>query len=118
MKKILLILLIFISAFSYSQNTISITNEKIVIDSTITLNAQHVYINTTFGGIDIPQTHGALTDMTPTLAEVEAIIGLASDYNAGYKITIKDDDGAGNLYMIESDGTDWYYIQMNKAVNP
>jgi hypothetical protein len=62
------------------------------------------------------QLVGSLTDGMPTAAEINAIVGTASDKKAGYQVTIKDSDGTGLLYKVESDGTDWYYIILTKAL--
>lgn len=69
------------------------------------------------GGIKVKQLSGSLTDGTPTAAEITAIVGVsASVAGAGFQVTIKDSDGTGLLYKVESDGTDWYYTAMTKAL--
>jgi hypothetical protein len=68
------------------------------------------------GQIKNAQLTGSLTDGVPTITEINAIIGTASTKGAGYKVTIKDSDGTGLLYDIESDGTDWYYKLTTKAL--
>jgi hypothetical protein len=97
-------------------------NENIDVLSTSTeLNILHniepnlVYI----GDIAVlrDEKSGALTDNTPTDAELTSAIGFAaSTITAGYKVTVKDTSGSGLLYFVESDGTDWYYIKFTKAV--
>jgi hypothetical protein len=63
------------------------------------------------------QLSATLTDNTPTNAEIDAATGLTpATAGAGYQITIKDSDGTGLLYRIESDGTDWFYTVMTKAL--
>jgi hypothetical protein len=63
------------------------------------------------------QLSGVLTDSNPSAAEIDAIIGLtAANAGAGFKVTIKDTSGTGLLYIIESDGSDWFYVQMTKAL--
>jgi len=52
---------------------------------------------------------GALTDGTPTNAEIIAILGTAASRGAGYKAVIKDSDGTGLTYHITCDGTNYYY---------
>lgn len=62
------------------------------------------------------QLPGSLTDGAPTDAEIDAII-LTTPASFGKGIfTIKDTTGTKLLYKIESDGTDWYYIAMSKAL--
>ncbi len=63
------------------------------------------------------QLIGSLTDDAPTDAEIDSVTGLTSSTaGAGWQATIKDNDGSEKLYKIESDGTDWYYTVMNKAL--
>jgi hypothetical protein len=68
------------------------------------------------GGIKLKQLSGSLTDGTPTAAEITAIVGVsASVAGAGFQVTIKDSDGTGLLYKVESDGTNWFYLVMTQA---
>jgi hypothetical protein len=61
------------------------------------------------GHILSAQISAALTDNTPTDAEIDTATGLTpSTAGAGYQVTIKDNNGTGLLYKVESDGTDWY----------
>jgi len=80
-------------------------NDSLVINSK--LKTQYFYQT---------QPTGSLTDGAPTAAEINAILGSAATAGAGYKVTVKDSDGSGLLYIIESDGTDWYYIVTTKAL--
>jgi hypothetical protein len=59
---------------------------------------------------------GALTDTTPTAAEIIAILGTAASRGKGFKASIKDTSGTALVYSCESDGTDWYYKITTKAV--
>ena len=52
---------------------------------------------------------GTLTDGAPTNAEIEAIVGTAEDNGEGFTAYIKDTTGAGNLFFVITDGTDWWY---------
>lgn len=68
------------------------------------------------GNIEFPrriiqsQRSGSLTDNVPTTAEINAItFDSPVNAGAGYQVTIKDTDGSGLLYRVESDGTNWYY---------
>jgi hypothetical protein len=71
----------------------------------------------TTGIIKAGQISAALTDGIPTDAEIDTATGLTpSTSGAGYQVTIKDNNGTGLLYKIESDGTDWYYTVMTKAL--
>jgi hypothetical protein len=68
-------------------------------------------------GIKTTQFTAALTDNTPTDSEIDTATGLTpSTVGAGWQCTIKDNNGSGLLYKIESDGTDWYYIALTKAL--
>jgi hypothetical protein len=81
-------------------------------------NIIKIYSNDTLKWI--PNDHqfvGALTDNTPTSAEISSVIGLtASDAGRGFKASIKDSSGSSLIYQIESDGTDWFYSVMTKAL--
>jgi len=68
-------------------------------------------------GIHQDQISGSLTDGTPTAAQLTSVIGMsAATAEAGFQITVKDNDGSGLLYRVESDGTDWFYTAMTKAL--
>ena len=63
------------------------------------------------------QISAALTDGAPTDAEIDTAIGKTpATAGAGYQATIKDNNGTGLLYKIESDGTSWFYLVMTKAL--
>ena len=63
------------------------------------------------------QLTAVLTDGTPTDSEIDIATSLTpTTAGVGYQITIKDSDGTGLLYRIESDGTDWFYTVMAKAL--
>lgn len=63
------------------------------------------------------QLTGALTDGAPTDAEIDTITGLTpATAGAGWQCTIKDNNGSGLLYRVESNGTDWFYTAMVKAL--
>jgi hypothetical protein len=63
------------------------------------------------------QYTGALTDNTPTAAEINSVTGLTpATAGAGFQCTIKDSNGSGLLYKIESDGTSWGYTKLTAAV--
>jgi hypothetical protein len=65
----------------------------------------------------MPQQNGSLTDGAPTPGELITILGMtAVEAGAGYRVTIKDTSGTDLLYYFESDGTNWYFFQMTKAV--
>jgi hypothetical protein len=63
------------------------------------------------------QISAALTDNTPTDAEIDSATGTTpAGVGAGWKCTIKDSNGTGLLYAVESDGTNWYYKAYVKAL--
>jgi hypothetical protein len=52
----------------------------------------------------------------PTDAELDAEFGTPATVGAGF-IAILDDAGAGaNVYLVASDGTNWWYEALTKAV--
>jgi len=58
-----------------------------------------------------------LTDTTPTDAEIDTATGLTpSTAGAGWECWIKDTNGSGSMYRVVSDGTDWNYIMLTKAL--
>lgn len=74
-------------------------------------------VDTVFAtSIKVTLLTGALTDGVPTDAEIDAIIGLTPLQFTGSQVTIKDSDGTGLMYKIESDGTNWFYLVMTKAL--
>ena len=90
-------------------NTVTIGNSSIT-DNYFTGNLISGKIKTT-------QITAALTDNTPTDAEIDTATGLTpSTAGSGWQCTIKDNNGSGLLYKVESDGTDWYYIALTKAL--
>lgn len=79
-----------------------------------TVSAQRLYIN---GKICVPEVSGAVTDGAPTSLEILNACGTAPEsFQAGMRFVIKDSSGSSLLYMIESDGTHYYYTQMNLAL--
>jgi hypothetical protein len=71
------------------------------------------------GGVTLKQLTGSLTDGSPTASEITSIVGYAANSiftGVGFQVTIKDSDGTGLLYKVESDGTDWYYVATTKAL--
>lgn len=63
------------------------------------------------------QLTGAITDGTPTAAEITAIVGMTPAVaGAGYFASILDSAGTGLIYHVESDGTSWQYKALAKAV--
>jgi len=60
--------------------------------------------------LTIPQITAALTDGTPTAAEINTATGLTPvTAGAGWRCTIKDSSGSARLYIVESDGTSWNF---------
>lgn len=59
------------------------------------------------------QLSANLTDNTPTDAEIDTATGLTPlSAGTGWKCVIKDTNGSGLLYLIESDGTNWQYTKL------
>jgi hypothetical protein len=68
------------------------------------------------GAIKQTQLTGSLTDGAPSDAEIDTVTGTTpAAVGAGWQVTIKDNDGTGLLYRIESDGTNWFYMVMTQA---
>jgi hypothetical protein len=76
-----------------------------------------LYLANASEGIVLVTLVGALTDDTPTDTEIDTVTGTTpSVVGAGYQCTIKDNNGSGAFYFIESDGTYWHYFKMTKAL--
>ena len=68
-------------------------------------------------GVVQPQITAALTDNTPSDSEIDTATGLTpATAGIGYRVTIKDNNGSGLIYLIESDGTSWFYEALTAAV--
>jgi len=117
------------NGFNILIRAIDTTNfADINIDAVDEDNISHVVLSATNGerssqlqvtitGFIFTQLSGSLTDGAPTAAQINSITGLTpSTATVGYQITINDSDGTGLLYKIESDGTDWYYTALTKAL--
>lgn len=64
-----------------------------------------------------PMISAALTDDTPTDAEIDAATALTpATAGAGYEVKIKDSDGSGLVYIVRSDGTAWQYVKLTIAL--
>ncbi len=60
------------------------------------------------------QLSGSLTPNAPTAAELNSVIGqTASQAGIGFKVTVRNINDS-TLYLIESDGKDWYYKKLSK----
>jgi hypothetical protein len=95
-------------------------NENVVLTATSSvlnaLTGSAVTGTIDFDAVKTVQISASLTDGAPTAAEINAATGLTpSAAGAGYHRTIKDNNGTGLLYRVESDGTYWYWQSMTKA---
>jgi len=114
---------LFIDNQIRADSATDLTGSLIVGTFDATVANQRLNINagrfTVTGQVVFNQLSGSLTDGVPTDTQIDGITSLTpATAGAGYQVTIKDSDGTGLLYKIESDGTDWYYTVMTKAVNP
>jgi len=66
-------------------------------------------------GLIIPFKTGALSDPAPTLTEITDILGNPNSFPEGYTRYVHNALG-GTSCMCISDGSNWYYIEMVKAV--
>ena len=67
--------------------------------------------------IETTQIDAALTDNTPTDAEITAAIGkTATVAGKNYTKMIKDTSGSGLIYLVASDGTSWQYVKLTIAI--
>lgn len=118
---------LYINSYGNRTNLLGDTTRSIIygIQAATTAN-QKLYFNsnvnvsnnlTVNGMFKNTQLSASLTDGSPTDAEIDSATGTTpATVGAGYQVTIKDSDGTGLLYKVESDGTNWYYIVMTQAL--
>jgi len=95
---------------------VTATND-ITTTGTLTAEITTDGLEITSGAYKQVQLTGSLTDGAPTDAEIDAIVGdTPANMGAGWTVTIKDNDGTGLLYRVESDGTSWFYQVMTAAL--
>ena len=51
----------------------------------------------------------------PTEAELVAAFGAAATVGAGFTAVLDDAGGGNNVYLVVSDGTNWWHVAMTKA---
>jgi len=120
-------------ALGYGAGTYETGNDKLFIDDRVRASESDARAKALIYGIFddyvasqrltinarviIPQVSAALTDGAPTDNELDSGIGItAANVGAGFKVIVKDNNGSGLLYLVESDGTDWFYVVMTKAL--
>ena len=52
----------------------------------------------------------------PTDAELDSEFGTPATVSAGYLALLDDNGGGANVYLVISDGTNWWYATLTKAV--
>ncbi len=91
--------------------------KKVIINNQLGIHKYPTCALDVNGQIKSTQISAALTDGTPTDSELDAATGSTpSGVGAGWQCFIKDSNGSGLVYRIYSDGTDWYYQAMTKAL--
>lgn len=71
----------------------------------------------TAGDITQKVWSGVMTDGAPLDAEIDAITSSTpAGVGTGWTAIMTDSDGAGGTYRVVSDGTDWFYIELTKAL--
>jgi len=109
------------SAANYTDITVDATGDGTINSSGDTLNVTDVLITddniVTSGNITQKVWSGSMTDTTPTDAEIDAITSSTpAGVGTGWTAIMIDSDGAGGVYRVISDGTNWYYIQLTQAL--
>lgn len=56
------------------------------------------------------------TDDTPTKLELDTMLGTADTVEMGTQYLIKSLSGSGLLFLVATDGSDWSYVALTKAV--
>ena len=58
----------------------------------------------------------ANTSNPPTDAELDGELGTPAAVGAGFMALLNDNGGGANVYLVLSDGTNWWYEALTKAV--
>lgn len=67
-------------------------------------------------GINTAVAVNNVHDTAPTAAELVTSFGSAASRGAGFVGVVNDAAGGTNFYVVSSDGTDYFYTKMTKAV--
>jgi hypothetical protein len=101
---------------TFRQTTAPIRTDVLWYDTTVNVLKLYNIITLKWQPVQLYLT-GAVTDGAPTNAELNTIIGITAVVaGAGYKCTITDTTGTTLVYLVESDGANWQYVVMTKAV--
>ena len=123
-------------SFDWNINNSGDASENIILHD-IDYNAQgtgtHTFETINVDGIDVFKRYmngdyviagditqkvwsGAMTDGSPTDTEIDTITSSTpAGVGSGWTAVMLDSDGAGGVYRVISDGTSWYYIELEKA---
>jgi hypothetical protein len=71
------------------------------------------YKDEQIGGLDYSTAN---VSNPPTDAELDSAFGTPASVGAGYSAILDDNAAGTNVYMVSSDGTNWWYSSMTKAV--
>ena len=52
----------------------------------------------------------------PTNAELDALFGEPGDVGRQFTALLNDNGASNNVYLIASDGADWYHVTLTKAL--
>ena len=58
----------------------------------------------------------ANTSNPPTDAELDSALGTPATVGAGYLALLDDNGGGANVYLVASDGSNWWHVALTKAV--
>lgn len=67
-------------------------------------------------GVNLKITTGNVHDTTPTKAQITTEFGAPATVGAGFVGVINDAAGSTNFYFVASDGTEWFWTKMTKAL--
>jgi hypothetical protein len=57
----------------------------------------------------------ANTSNPPTDAQLDAEFGTPATVGAGFLALLDDNGGGANVYLVSSDGTNWWHVTLTKA---
>ena len=102
-----------INSLTINSSLVTATAEEINILHELDLNV--IYIGDI--ALLIEQVDAALTDDTPSAANLNSALGMtASVAGKNYTKIIKDTSGSALIYLVASDGVDWFYSKLSKAI--
>lgn len=91
-------------------------NAHHVIDALLPTPQEKADLEDLIAGVLEIQVSTADVSDPPTDGELDAEFGTPAAVGAGYVAVLDDDGGGADVYLCVSDGTNWWYVALSKAV--